>query len=486
MQILLILIVPLILAVLSMLVRNSRTRANITSLGSLLGFVLSVGICYQFIVTQKPIFSFNVFYVDALSLFFVFTISVISAAAALYSQGYIEGELAKRLMMPKQGKYYYCLFNLFVFSMLLVTVVNNLGLMWVAIEMTTLISAFLVGFHNTKNAVEAAWKYIIICSVGIVLALLGTILFSYAFLFSTGLKSLNWTEIMVFAGKLDPNLVKISFIFILVGYGTKAGLAPMHTWLPDAHSQAISPISALLSGVLLKTAIYAILRYSLIVNNCVGSAFGSHLFIFFGLLSLVVSAGFVLVQKDIKRLLAYSSLEHIGIIIFGFGIGGPLGIYGALLHIFNHAVTKSLLFFGAGNIVSGYDSHNMRQIRGALKVLPFSGFMVLIGLFALAGFPPFSIFFSELMILMAAFGQNHFLLGTTLLLLIVIVFSAIIYHFSRVLFGEKPKDMPVIKEPFTGKMAFGFLLVFILVIGWSMPYLLNGLIVAAAETLRGI
>ncbi|MBI5399057.1 hydrogenase 4 subunit F [Candidatus Saganbacteria bacterium] len=486
MKILVILLLPIIMALLSLLIRNNKLRAIITSLGSLLGLICSISLGYQYLFVYSPITLFNLIYVDALSLFFVFTISVVAAAAALYSQGYIEQELEKRLLTLKQAKYYYILFNLFVFSMLLVTVVNNLGLMWVAIELTTLLSAFLVGFHNTKNSVEAAWKYIIICSVGIILALLGTIFFSYAFLFATGFKSLNWTELMAQAAKLDPNLVKIAFIFILVGYGTKAGLAPMHTWLPDAHSQAISPISALLSGVLLKTAIYAILRYSLIVNLCVGSAFSSHLFILFGMLSLIVSAGFVLVQKDIKRLLAYSSLEHIGIIIFGFGVGGPLGIYGALLHIFNHAVTKSLLFFGAGNIVNEFASHNMRQMRGALKALPFTGFMVLIGLFALAGFPPFSVFFSEFMILMAAFTQNHFILGGALLLLIVIVFSALIYHFSRVLFGEKPKGMATANEPFVGKMAFGFLLVFILIVGWSAPFFLSGLIEAAADVWRGM
>ena len=282
---------------------------------------------------------------------------------------------------------------------------------------------------------------------------------------------------------LNPDLVRIAFIFIIVGYGTKAGLAPMHTWLPDAHSQALSPVSALLSGVLLKTSIYAILRYSVITNLCLGSAFSSHLFVFFGVLSLAVSAGLVLVQKDIKRLLAYSSIEHIGIIMLGFGLGGIMGTYGALLHIFNHAVTKSLLFFGAGNLVNAYGSNKIRSIRGALKVLPFTGFMVLIGIFALSGFPPFAMFFSELMILAAAFSQGNYLLGGFILLVLSLVFSAVLYQFGKMLFGEKPDHQPAVKEPFSIYLAFLFLLALILV-GWSG--LVNSLVQSVLITLKGL
>ncbi|MBI3990690.1 MAG: hydrogenase 4 subunit F, partial [Candidatus Omnitrophica bacterium] len=329
--------------------------------------------------------------------------------------------------------------------------------LWVAIEMTTLISAFLVGFYNTKNSVEAAWKYIIICSVGIIFALLGTILFSYAFSASDGIKSLNWHDMAASAGKLDKNILKIAFIFILVGYGTKAGIAPMHTWLPDAHSQAVAPVSALLSGVLLKTAVYAILRFGIIVINGVGFQYFSNLMILLGLISLFVSSSFILVQKDLKRLLAYSSIEHIGIISIGFGLGGPLGFIGAFLHIFNHAVTKSLMFFGAGDIVNAYKKHNMKSIHGVIKALPFTGIMALLGVFALAGFPPFSIFISEIFILIAAFTKGSYVVGGLLLLFLAIIFGAFIYHFGKMLFGNMPKDMTAPKEPLIGKIAFLFL-----------------------------
>lgn len=415
-------------------------------------------------------------YIDALSAFFIFVISVVAFAAALYSIGYIERDIEKGAISQRKAGIYYLLFNLFCFSMFLVPAVDNLGMLWVAIEMTTLISAFLVGFYNTKESVEAAWKYIIICSVGIIFALLGTILFSYAFSLSGGMKSLNFSDMAAAAGKMDKNILKIAFIFILVGYGTKAGLAPMHTWLPDAHSQAIAPISALLSGVLLKTAVYAILRFGIIVVKGVGFQYFGNLMITLGVISLAISGGFVLVQKDLKRLLAYSSIEHIGIISIGFGLGTTLGFIGALLHVFNHAVTKSLMFFGAGDIVSAYNKHNMNAMRGAMKALPFSGAMVLIGVFALTGFPPFSIFISEIIILIAAFVNGSYLAAGLLLLFLGVIFGAFIYHFGKVLFGNLPKDMAVKGEPLSGKLAFLFLLFQICAAGIVLPFIWKDLL----------
>ncbi|TBR19779.1 hydrogenase 4 subunit F [bacterium] len=369
--------------------------------------------------------------------------------------------------------------------MFFVPAVNNLGLLWVAIELTTLVSAFLVGFYNSKESIEAAWKYIIICSVGIIFALLGTIIFSYGFLVSTGTKSLNWSDMVTSAARMDVNILKIAFIFILVGYGTKAGLAPMHTWLPDAHSQAVAPISALLSGVLLKTAIYAILRFGIIVIKGAGFAYFSHLMILLGLLSLAISCGFILVQKDLKRLLAYSSIEHIGIISVGFGLGAPLAVAGAAVHILNHAVSKSLMFFGAGNIVSTYKNHNMHVIRGVMKVLPFSGFMVLMGVFALTGFPPFSVFISEIFIIIAAFTGGSYWIAALLLLFLTIIFGAFIYHFGKMLFGNLPKGMAAEGEPLSGKIAFLFLSVFICAAGIAALIIKKDLLWIAERLLQG-
>ncbi len=486
MEILFILGITVILALGAVFINNGRALGIVNFLGHLVIAAFSLRIVSFVIAAKQAVSLFNFFYIDALSGIFILTISVLNIAASLYSIDYMNKDLTEGVITAKKFKTYYILFNLFAFSMFFVTVVDNLGMIWVAIEATTLTSAFLVGFHNNKSSVEAAWKYIIICSVGITLALFGTILFYYTASAQGGIRSLNWTEMVLVASKLDPRIIKTAFLFILVGYGTKAGIVPMHTWLPDAHSQALSPISALLSGVLLKTAIYAILRFTVIVNKCVGASYAGNLLIFFGLLSLVVSAGFILVQKDLKRLLAYSSIEHIGIICVGLGIGGAIGFYGALLHVFNHAVTKSAMFFGAGNIVKKYKTNNMNMIRGVIKTLPFTGIVVIIATFALAGSPPFSIFISEIIILVSAFTKGAYITAAILLLSIAVIFAGIIHHISRMVFGRRPENMALSHESAGGKTAFLFLLVFICALGFRIPHLLNGLLVSAVEILKGV
>jgi len=485
MQIFFILGIPILLSIAALLFGKRKIFGVINSIGYL------VVLCAGLILFKEAVFAgsvksfFGFIYLDLLSAFFIFVISVVAFAAALYSIGYIRRDIENGIISQRKAKIYYVLFNLFCFSMFFVPSVDNLGMLWVAIEMTTLISAFLVGFYNSKESVEAAWKYIIICSVGIIFALLGTILFSYAFSLSGLSKSLNWSDMLPVAHILDKNILKIAFIFILVGYGTKAGLAPMHTWLPDAHSQAVAPISALLSGVLLKTAIYAILRFGIIIINSVGFAYFAHLMILFGVISLVISCGFILVQKDLKRLLAYSSIEHIGIICIGFGLGTPLAIAGAALHVFNHAVTKSLMFFGAGNIVSAYRKHNMNSIRGVIKALPFTGIMVLIGVFALTGFPPFSIFISEIMIIIASFSNGSYFIAALLLLFLSVIFGAFIYHFGKMLFGNLPKDVKPAGERLSGKLAFLFLLTLICASGAAVPFIKKNLLWIAQRLLQG-
>lgn len=485
MLILFILGIPLVLIPIILLCRQLKLCAVINAIGYALVLFISTSLLFKIAVPGRTVHYFNFFYLDALSIFFLFVISTVAFATALYSISYISKDVKEGIISEKKARFYYTFFNLFCFSMFFVPVVNNLGMLWVAVEMTTLISAFLVGFYNTKKSVEAAWKYIIICSLGIILALLGTILFSYAFSMAGGGKSLNWTDLLSFSSKLDKNIIKIAFIFILVGFGTKAGLAPMHTWLPDAHSQAVSPISALLSGVLLKTAVYAILRFAIITNKCVGQQFSGNLFLLLGLISLAISCSFSLMQKDLKRLLAYSSIEHIGIIFFGFGIGSPIGYWGALLHIFNHAVTKSLMFFGAGNIVSAYKKHNMNAIRGVIKAMPFTGIVLLFGVFGLMGFPPFSIFVSELLIIIAAFTKSLYFAAGLFLFFLAIIFAAIINRFGRMLFGNMPKDMQVSPAPLGVKVSFLFLLLQISIFGILLPLIFKGAFLSAIKLLQG-
>ena len=485
MAIFIILGIPVMLAAAALFIGIKRLFGIINCVGYFAALCASIAL-FKEVVFAGHITAFSNFIrIDLLSAVFIAVISVVAFAAALYSVGYIRRDIEQKIISERKARFYYLLFNLFCFSMFLVPAMNNLGMLWVAIEMTTLISAFLVGFYNSKESVEAAWKYIIICSVGIIFALLGTILFSYAFSNSGLSKSLNWSDMAPVAHMLDKNILKIAFIFILVGYGTKAGLAPMHTWLPDAHSQAVAPISALLSGVLLKTAVYAILRFGIIIIRSGEAAYFAHLMILFGAISLVISSGFILVQKDLKRLLAYSSIEHIGIISIGFGLGSPLAIAGAILHIFNHAVTKSLMFFGAGDIVSAYKKHNMNAIRGVIKALPFTGIVTLIGCFALTGFPPFSIFISEIMIIIAAFINGSYFIAGLLLILLSVIFGAFIYHFSKMLFGNLPKGMKATGEPLSGKLAFLFLLSLICGLGIVLVFKNTDILWIAQRLLQG-
>ncbi|MHB9154526.1 MAG: hydrogenase 4 subunit F [Endomicrobiales bacterium] len=483
MELFAVLAVPLALAALSLFVKNTKTTGILTAAGYGLVSLLAPSVARG--VAGRP-WSAGIFYVDSLGAYFMLVIAVITLASALYSIGYVESDRKEGVISDRKARLYYLLFNLFTFTMLFVTVLNNLGILWVAIEMTTLTSAFLVGFYNNKKAVEAAWKYVIICSVGITLALFGTILFYYTASVHGHVQSINWTDILAAAHRLDPKVLKMAFLFIVIGYGTKAGLAPMHTWLPDAHSQAPAPVSALLSGVLLKTSLYAIIRFMMIADKSLGHGYSGALLTMFGLVSLGIAAGFMLVQKDIKRLLAYSSIEHVGVITLGLGIGGPAGIFGALFHVFNHAATKSLMFFGAGSVVRKYGTHNMHVIRGVSRVLPFTGIVLLAGAFALGGSPPFSVFSSELIILVAGFKSGSYFTCAAFLISVAAVFGALLYHFGRVAFGRKPEGMAPGGEMTVDKAVLAALLVFIGVSGLWVPGFFNGLLENAARIINGL
>ncbi|MEK6776762.1 MAG: hydrogenase 4 subunit F [bacterium] len=381
-------------------------------------------------------------YMDALSAYMMSLVVFLSLASAVYSIGYLEHEQKAGLIDRKGVGRYFALLNLFVFTMLLVTVANNLALMWIAIEATTIVSALLIGLGVTKRelAIEAAWKYIILCTVGITFALLGIFITYYASTAVIGtLGALNWTVLKSIASQLNPATMKLAFIFVLVGYGTKAGLAPVHNWLPDAHSQAPSPISALLSGILLNTAFYGIMRFVSIVQPSTGEMFTGSLLIIFGLVSIGISSIFILVQDNYKRLLAYSSIEHMGIISLGFGIGGPAGMYGALLHILNHALSKPLMFFASGRIQARYGTTRIEKVNGVLSSMPLLGILTFIGALSLSGAPPFNIFISEFTILMAAVDRGLWFVIGTFLFFAVMVFYGILSGFGRMLFGADQK-----------------------------------------------
>ncbi|MDD5681113.1 MAG: hydrogenase 4 subunit F [Candidatus Omnitrophica bacterium] len=463
------LLIPFILSILSLFIRKERVLGitNASGYGLLLG--IAALFTKTFLANPQPLSLWGLLYIDALSIFFVLTTAVVAFAASVYSIAYMRDEIAENKITIRKAGGYFHLFNLFCFTMLLVPLLNNLALVWIAIEMTTLISAFLVGFHNVKESIEAAWKYIIICSVGITFALLGIIFFYYTSSTHAGIKSLEWVKMLEGAYLFEPNIIKIALLFIFVGYGTKAGFAPMHNWLPDAHSQALSPISGLLSGVLLKTSLYAILRFVMLANSSVGYAFSARLFIVFGVCSLAIAAGFILVQKDLKRLMAYHSVEHIGVISVGFGFGLAGGAFGGLLHIFNHAVTKALMFFCAGNAVRIYKTNNMSKMQGLMQAAPFTGVIMLFGALALGGMPPFSIFISEVLILIAGFSGKHYFISALMFLFLAIAFAGLVHHVTKIIFGNKPQNIARQKEPLSTKFALLFLGIFILGLGLKIP-----------------
>jgi hydrogenase-4 component F len=402
-------------------------------------------------------------------------VAIVSLATSLYSVGYMRRELEEGKFLPNRLRYYYALLHVFVLTMVLVCVSDNLGIMWIAIEATTLASAFLVSFYNTESSLEATWKYIIVCSVGITLALLGTIL-AYASSIQQlgeGSGSLDWSSLLAMESELDPTLLRISFILVLVGYGTKVGLAPMHTWLPDAHSQAPTPISALLSGVLLNCAMYAILRFHMLSSASLGPQFSGDLLVLFGVLSLATAAIFVILAHDYKRLLAYSSIEHMGIIALGFGLGGPFGILGGLLQMMNHAFTKSALFFGAGQVYLGLKTKFMTA------TLWFAAFLAIIGC------PPFGIFISETVILFAGIQAGDLLPVALYLILLSIIFAVMLSHAMRMIMGEPLEGAPRREGSAGAAVIVLVLLGAVTVLGLYLPLGLDGMLEGIARLFPG-
>ncbi len=425
---------------------------------------------------------------DALSAFMVLLISIVSLASSLYAGRYFNRDLAAGVITPGRVREFFVLTPLFVAGMFLVVLVNNLGVMWAAVEATALSSVLLVALYNRRTSLEAAWKYVMLGSLGLALALFGTV-FVYAAASRENtepLPSFNWSHLMSVAHQLDPRLIKLAFVLAFIGYGTKAGLAPMHTWLPDAHSEAPSPTSAMLSGVSLKVALYALLRFHILTTACLDSAFSRTLLLCFGLFSMFLAAPFILVQRNLKRMLAYSSLEHVGLICAGIGLNTPVTIFGALLHMGYHALTKPVLFFAAGNIHQTFHSLEFRVIGpGVVKVLPVT--VVLMGLAAVAatGLPPFGLFFSEFTVLSGGFAANQTFTSVLMLLALLASFCGILQQLTRILLGAPKAERSSQAAPQDGVPAMALLLGGLLLFSVWLPAPLLELMRRAAGIIGG-
>ena len=375
-------------------------------------------------------------YTDALSAWLDLVLAVVGATGTLFAVGYLDEQFDRGLLSLRRFRQFFCLFDLFLAALLIAVNVADVALMWIAIEGSTLAAALLIAFERNKAALEAGWKFMILGSVGIALALFGTIILYYTSEHVLGVTSdaLRWSELYRVAGSLDPTAIKVAFVFVLIGYGTKAGVAPMHSWLPDAHAEAPTPVSAMLSANMLTVAVYAILRFKAVADRAVGTVFTGNLMIGLGLLSVAIAAVLLLVQRDYKRLFAYSSIEHIGIALIGFGIGG-VGVFAGAWHLLNHALAKSTAFYGAGWVLLRYEHKMLDRVTGLLRQMPLAGSAVVLAGVALAGMPPFGLFASELLIIIGAYAVRP-VVAYLFLSLLSLAFATLLYHVLRMALGE--------------------------------------------------
>ncbi|MDP2642433.1 MAG: proton-conducting transporter membrane subunit [Candidatus Peregrinibacteria bacterium] len=425
-------------AVLGLLVKHRSILEATSIAATAIAFIGSIIVAVK-VAPPGGYETLSFFSIDSFGAIIMLIIGLIGMAVTVYSVFYLRQEVTKEIIGLGRVRQYFIFLNLFLLAMYLAITASSPIFTWIAIEGTTLSTAFLISFYNKHSAMEAAWKYLIISSVGLLLGFFGTLLYFTSIDSSISNSIVSWQTLAANATQMDPMIAKIAFIFVLIGYGTKVGLAPMHTWLPDAHSKAPAPISALLSGVLLNVAIVTIFRFKIITDMVIGETFSQTLLITFGMLSILIAALIILLQKNYKRLLAYSSVENMGIIAIGFGFGTP-GIFAATLHMIYHALIKSTLFLSAGTIFLKYSSTKIAKIQGILTTLPVTGIIFFAGFFAITGAPPFGIFITKISILSAGI-KMHPVVSIIAMFLMALLFVGFFKHVTEMLFGEKPEGI---------------------------------------------
>jgi hydrogenase-4 component F len=427
-----------VVALAAYFMKSESAVRTVSVIGSTVVALLTFSMTVPILMSGVPLMMGD-WRIDMFAAILMSLVGFVQWTATLVSGPYIKEELHEKIIGLKQARMYYALLQMFVLSMMLTLSANNIGIMWISLEGTTLATTLLVAFYTYEGSLEAAWKYIVLCSVGISLGLLGVLLVFYAATKAgLGLSPdiLTWTTLHGIATQLSPAIMRWAFVFIFIGYGAKVGLVPMHTWLPDAHGRTPSPVSGMLSGVLLNIALFSILRYKSLVDLSLGgSDWTNRLFLIFGALSFIVPAAFILVQRNYKRLLAYSSIEHMGFIVFCIGLGAP-GMLAALVHLIAHSLIKSMLFFGTGNILLRWKSTKFAHVGPVMKSLPITGSIFLVGLLALLATPPSPIFFSELSAFSAGIG-SHPLLVIGMLLAGTVIFAGMLRNLIPMLFSQK-------------------------------------------------
>jgi len=428
----LVLVTPAFAAALLALLPGYRLTARLNVLASLVAFIAAAAL---FVVSRPE--PGNYLLVDNFNIVFIVLNTFVGLTAAIFSASYIGHEIETGRLRSTHVRFYHAMYQLMMFGMNLALVSNNIGLLWVAIELATLTTVLMVGLYRTHEALEAAWKYFILGSVGIALALFGTILVYIAAqpVLGEGAPSMVWTELVANAARFDPALLNLAFVFLLLGYGTKVGLAPLHAWLPDAHAEGPTPISAVLSGLLLNVALYAVLRFKMLMSAQPLAIAPGPLMVGMGLLSLIFAGLMLYRRRDIKRLFAYSSIEHMGIITFAFGMGGPLANFAGLLHMVMHSLTKSGIFFAVGHVAQIKGTQRIEAIRGLSQSHPALGWGLAMAVLAIAGMPPFGVFMSEFLLVTSTFARSP-MLALILVLGLLVAFGALLMRLTGIVFGE--------------------------------------------------
>jgi len=426
-----VLLIPAVAAAVFAALPNYWAAARLNVLATALTLV-----CALSLLLAKPQPS-SYLIVDDLNGTFIVLTTFVAFTTSIFSASYIGHELDIGRLTPSSVRFYHAMYQVMMFAMNLALVSNNIGLMWVAIELATLTTVLMVGIYRTHEALEAAWKYFILGSVGIALALFGTILVYMAArpIVGEGRDAMVWSVLVTRAGAFDPALLDVAFVFLLLGYGTKVGLAPLHAWLPDAHAEGPTPISAVLSGLLLNVALYALLRFKMLLAANAGALAPGPLMVTLGLLSLVFAAFMLYRRRDIKRMFAYSSIEHMGIITFAFGIGGPIANFAGLLHMTMHSLTKSAIFFAVGHVAQVKGTQRIADMGGLTETHPVLGWGLILGVVAIAGLPPLGIFMSEFLVVSSTFAREP-LLAIILVFGILVGVAGLFLRLNGIAFGE--------------------------------------------------
>jgi hydrogenase-4 component F len=436
-EVLAVLAIPVAGAALLALLGDREHAPAINAATAFLTFVAAAALALRVAIGGPLLVLDRLFFVDPFNVFLVTLTAFVGFTTALFSRPYMRIEEHEGRVTAARLKLYHGMYQLFLFTMLLALLTNNMGILWVALEAATLTTVLLVSLYRTPASIEAAWKYFVLCGVGIAQALFGTILLYFAAEKVLGIEggALLWTELDRVKTSLEPTVLSLAFVFLLVGYGTKVGLVPLHSWLPDAHAEGPTPMSAVLSGLLLNVALYAVVRCKVLVDGAVATPFARVLMMGFGLASVVLASFLLLRQKDIKRLFAWSSIEHMGIVTFAFGMGGTVANFAALLHMTVHSLTKSAIFFAVGHATQKAGTQLMDGIRGLVAVSPMLGWALALGALAILGMPPFGVFASEFLIVTTAM-RDHPWATPFMLLALGVAFAAILSRVQPMVFGE--------------------------------------------------